>query len=470
MTDDDVVAEPDRIEAIVELAQVLTIADLLPVHHHRDGGRPRHHTAFACVLFHVLAKRVFGGRVRRTATELGHPRTWRRLSDLVKRAYPHRPDIWLPEKPIRRHHYLAFRDKYLTEADGLAGLADGVSASGVAVAHAMGLCSDNSSGSLTHPAGTQCLAADGKVIAGPTRYGPGVPVPDPETGEVVRYRRCDPDVEEHSIGGRSGRVRGHKFEILSTRGPEYYQRAILGVAPVHPGGEIDALSPLIANIYDALEIVALVYDGALRGKHVAAFVREYGLICIAPVIAKRVNPDDHTDRLEHEVMVGPVDVHYPGGRRSQMELWARGGAACEVSWNEVGERVFTPLICRQLQVRGKQGARRLYGEYETSDGGTLRIPLYQTKDDLQRKFNRCEHLRPIPPGSDDYKRLYGRRSDAESLNRQIEDCLWQKRANSYGAARVFCDLLGWALGENAIALYVQRRRSGVSPPGEAIAA
>lgn len=470
MTGDDSVSDPERIQAIVESAHLLTIADGLRVHDHRDGGRPRHHTAYTCLLFHVLAKRVFGGRVRKTATELANPRTWRRLSELVERAYPDRPDIWLSEQPIRRHHYLAFRDTYLTTTSGCKDLSDGVAASGIGLAIALGLGHGDGSGSTTHPSRSQCVAADGKVIASATRFGPGVPVPDPETGEVLRYRRCDPEVEEHSIGGRRSRVRGHKFEILSARGPEYYQRAILGVAPVRPGGEIDALAPLIADVFDALEIVALLYDGALRGKHVSAFVREYGLICIAPVIAKSVNPDDHTDRVEREVRLGSVEVRHPGGRSSQLELWARGGAPCEVAWNELGDRVFFPLACRQLQMRGRRGAHRLYGEYQTADGGTLRIPLYQTKADIQRKFNRCEHLRPIPPRSKDYTRLYGGRSDAESLNRQIEDCLWQKRANCFGADRVLCDLLGWALGENAIAAHVHRRRASASSSGEVLAA
>lgn len=100
---------------------------------------------------------------------------------------------------------------------------------------------------------------------------------------------------------------------------------------------------------------------------------------------------------------------------------------------------------------------------------SVRLPLHRTDDDLVGKFNRTEHLRAFPPGSSQYQDLYGRRADTESLNRQLEDACWQKRANCYGALRVHADTLGFALGQNAIAHYLARQRTSSAPP-ETIAA
>ena len=42
------------------------------------------------------------------------------------------------------------------------------------------------------------------------------------------------------------------------------------------------------------------------------------------------------------------------------------------------------------------------------------------QDDTKRRFNRTENLRQIPQTAPDFKRLYRRRNDAESINRALE--------------------------------------------------
>ena len=68
------------------------------------------------------------------------------------------------------------------------------------------------------------------------------------------------------------------------------------------------------------------------------------------------------------------------------------------------------------------------------------------------------HLRPIPPDDPDFKRLYPRRNDAESINRGVDDSLWLGRAHSLGHARQHVDLLGYALMVNGIALHRHAKR------------
>ncbi|MCU1358422.1 MAG: hypothetical protein JWM89_3840, partial [Acidimicrobiales bacterium] len=53
-----------------------------------------------------------------------------------------------------------------------------------------------------------------------------------------------------------------------------------------------------------------------------------------------------------------------------------------------------------------------------------------------------EHICPqIPQTDPDFKRLYRRRNDAESINRALDDTLWLRRAHSVGHARQHLNLL-----------------------------
>ncbi len=47
----------------------------------------------------------------------------------------------------------------------------------------------------------------------------------------------------------------------------------------------------------------------------------------------------------------------------------------------------------------------------------------RTHEDRQRKFNRAENVRQIPPGDPDFETLYKRRNDAESINWHLDDTL-----------------------------------------------
>ena len=78
--------------------------------------------------------------------------------------------------------------------------------------------------------------------------------------------------------------------------------------------------------------------------------------------------------------------------------------------------------------------------------------------------NRSEHLREIPPSGPDYQRLYPRRSDAESINRALDDSCWLGRAHSVGPARQLLNLIGYAFAVNSLALH--RHRRVLAPPGQ----
>jgi hypothetical protein len=69
---------------------------------------------------------------------------------------------------------------------------------------------------------------------------------------------------------------------------------------------------------------------------------------------------------------------------------------------------------------------RWYNGYQLPDrydAQTITIRLHGNADDQARKFNRPENVRPIPPSDPDFARLYRRRNDSESINRNLEDTL-----------------------------------------------
>ena len=91
-------------------------------------------------------------------------------------------------------------------------------------------------------------------------------------------------------------------------------------------------------------------------------------------------------------------------------------------------------------------------------GKTITVRLYNNDEDAACKFNRTENVRPIAPSDPDFKELYGRRSDSESINRGLEDTLYLGRAHSVGHARQHVNLLGYAIMVNSLALQEHRQR------------
>jgi hypothetical protein len=55
-------------------------------------------------------------------------------------------------------------------------------------------------------------------------------------------------------------------------------------------------------------------------------------------------------------------------------------------------------------------------------------------------------------GDPDFDRLYARRNDAESLNRQVEDSLFLNKAHSIGHLRQSAGLLGFCLMLDSLTL------------------
>ena len=108
--------------------------------------------------------------------------------------------------------------------------------------------------------------------------------------------------------------------------------------------------------------------------------------------------------------------------------------------------------------RDKKGYR-WYNDYRLPDdlgGGVVTVRLHGDKTDEARGFNRTENVRPIPSDDPDFKALFRRRNDAESINRALEDTMWLRRAHSVGHKRQLVNMLGYALSLNSLALLRHR--------------
>ena len=177
--------------------------------------------------------------------------------------------------------------------------------------------------------------------------------------------------------------------------------------------------------------------------------------------------------MEKETPYGPVPVLRPDGKtRDSVEVHLRQGQPGIVELNANAEPVFTELVrlSTKRRYRVKDGTYRWYNVYEvpaSHGGGTLMLRLDAIADDVARKFNRAENLRPFSPSDPDYQRLYPRRADAESINRFLDDTCWLGRAHSVGWQGQLLDLVGFGLLLNSVALWRHRRVH--APPAQVAA-
>lgn len=129
-----------------------------------------------------------------------------------------------------------------------------------------------------------------------------------------------------------------------------------------------------------------------------------------------------------------------------------------------GEFLFLPLERIKTERSGGPAHYRFYGEYllpAEYRGEKLRLRLHGNEQDERRGLNRAEHLRAIPPGDVNFRRLNRKRNDAESINRGLQDTFYWRRSPSVGHVAQEADLLGFGLGLNALSMHRHRKRRDV---------
>lgn len=311
---------------------------------------------------------------------------------------------------------------------------------------------------------------DGKACTSPS----GCPAVDKRTGEMFAgstRKRIDPASAFWIQGGEDGTdVYGPKLVNSAVRGPGYGNKVLLLVDQQVKGGKSEA-DIAVDQIRRIAEVAgaglhAAVYDGAFTGKHIGPLMRELGLVVVSPVKAYR-NPErvrsgrKSSTRVEKERR---YDTYRCAGSHApcEHELVCRGGRLGESVLDATGKRSWRPLVIDALERRANKNTYRWYQRVtipcDTNGDHSYRVTLHETDEDKITQFNRGEYLRQLPPDTEGYKRMYGRRSAAESDNSQREQRYVGHRMPAYGLPRQGMIMFGFNLLENSKARWRQKHR------------
>ena len=157
---------------------------------------------------------------------------------LVEGQFPDEASQQLPPEPMRRHHYLYGRNRYLTDPCIQEALLRIQREFAATQARELGLMDPCGAGSWSHPHLDRLLYADGKVIAPLYRARLGENVLDRETGEL-HEPRAEPDAGLH-FEGTGETAFGVKFVIVAARSADEHGRIILDLDWVpSPGRETE---------------------------------------------------------------------------------------------------------------------------------------------------------------------------------------------------------------------------------------
>ena len=447
-------ASLDKVEAILRSPALYELAGAIP----DEGacGRPRSYPDFMALVYAALIS--VWRSARQVEAELAHPMVWHMMRRIVAELFPGEPQMQLPSRPMRRHHYTYLRDRYLTSPAVLAELGKLHRDAAVAQATEAGLLDPDGPGSFTHPDLSRMVHADGKVVTPLYRAKPGDLRVDKRTGKVRRVR-AEPDAALHFEGDGEA-VWGTKFVLVAARSDG--GRIILDAEHVaSPGGEaataMDCFDRLLPLAPGALGVI---YDTALRGVHHQHLLRELGVIGVNRVSAAENRGGPRLGwqgaRIEKSVHVEDRAIRLPSGQPKTIQLFARAGQIGVVEFLETGASRFVALKRKRIHRNQlKDGRFAWYQDYvlpAVLGGGIITVRLHGNGDDAVRGLNRPENVRAIPAADPDFYKLYARRNDSEALNRTLEDTLFIGRAHSLGHARQQVELLAWALLINALTL------------------
>lgn len=342
---------------------------------------------------------------RQVESELAHPLVWGLIRRIVAEHFSDSPEMQLPPQPMKRHHYLYGRNRYLTRTDVLEALGRLHMEIAASQARELGLLDPKGPGSWTRPDPSRLLHADGKVLTPLLSAKPGDTRVDRGTGEI-RPRRHESDAGLH-FEGDGGTAWGVKFVLVAARTEDERGRVILDVEWVpRPGSEARVamqcfrrLAPLVPGAQ------AVVYDTALRGVHHQVLLRELGLIPINRVTAAEAGAKTPRRRdgrrVEKNVHVEDKQVRLAEGAKTTVRICARGGTVGISELTDRGDLHFLELRrVRTHRARDSHGAYRWYNDYALPQGyggGVVTVRLHGNEDDAIRRFNRTENVRPIPP-------------------------------------------------------------------------
>ncbi|WP_234363794.1 MULTISPECIES: hypothetical protein [unclassified Streptomyces] len=444
------IPEIERLALVVANPALYEVATaVLPGKEPGTRGRTPHYPPYVFLIY-VCALSVFN-TARSTEANLQHKTIWEIVREGVRRCLGDDEADSLPDTGPQRHHWMQYRSKML---DVLPQLREASRDAWIKQAIALGyLSEERPRGCWLRPDRSQVINGDATVVRPPSDQTEEFTL-DEKTGEMRRHR-VDPDAGIQIEGGDRA-VYGKKIVSFSVRLPERaHSRIILNAdgarhrSPEEDPDRAEEASTALRLAHEILDrapgVIAAVFDTAWRGTHRARLVAR-GIVVYTPQhdgISPRPLKKYRYDHCIHDV-------------------YAAAGRSCERHISVDGQTVYTPLPVRELPMRSGVNSHRFYHavEIHCRNGPHIElIPVYETKEDRsldprtkRPKFNRCEHLRQIPPNTDLGDRLKGFRQDSESTNCTLDYSHWDKRLPAYGAPGALLIYLGFAWMINSIAL------------------
>jgi hypothetical protein len=155
------VSSLDKLEAVVRNSAVYELAKVIPEKQPGEAGRPFEFPTYMPFIFEGLIS-VYGS-ARKVDAELQHRYVWKMLRRLVKKMFPNDKSMWLPAHRFRRHHYIYFRNRYISDPVILEQLQEKHRELAAEQARELGLLDEGGEGSFTHPSLDRLVYADGSV-------------------------------------------------------------------------------------------------------------------------------------------------------------------------------------------------------------------------------------------------------------------------------------------------------------------
>jgi len=462
----DRVPPPDDLDVLLQLLDwepfYETVKGLPGGRQEGEPGRPPDFPPDVIVLFGMMC---WGDKrcQRRTERFFANQMVWSAVQAKLAPRFPKYGGLMPGAKPVNRSDFRRWRSRYGITDDVFDALLDNFQDLWLTIARTMGIF-DSTKGSVSHPASQNVVFGDVTTMKSLYDAAPGTYCYDPHTGERT-LRRHDPDAGNYSHGDKRI-VYGTQFGLLAASTPSGDDRLIFDLYSVHdgtPGADegtrtMDRTERLKRR---APALAGLVYDKALRGKHIQRGY-EIGIQTITKV-ARDKNNNIRDRTLGHQT------VHLKDGSTSPQLLWAFGGAAHIVAVAD-SKRTFVRLTRGRIfrNPRKRTGTWCWYCQYTIPDdvrvaerlrGGRVTLRMSALPGE---KTGRVEALRPIAEGDPDWQRLYGLRNGAESINSWLKSGRRECRAPCKGRAAQRFSLLCGAMFANFRALLSYCERTGCS--------
>jgi hypothetical protein len=399
----------ERFEYLLDNPDLYSAAAALP--EPSQVGRPAHYPPVVYLIF--LCSISLFGSARSTAIHLQRPMWWETVRAAVRVHLGDEAAAALkPIGPSRGHWNHYFRRHLKPVWDDIRDISRELWIK-QALDHGM-MQPTGARASRICPERHQVLHGDATVAAPPSSHS------EHETCDengVLHKHRVDEDTGITTEGGGK-QVYGNKFLSVGVRFARLpHSRVILAIESIrHRSQEEDpereaegaAFIRMVRHIPTrAPGLLAATYDAALRGVHRAPLIAD-GLLVFIPQHAGL--PPQSLKRYEcssyaHDVYVAEARV-------------------CERRITVDGETHYNPLPVAELEYREGTQACRFYHRMTIPcpvEEHTIRIRVDETADDRQvdpstqqKRFNRTEHLRQVPPDTPAGRRLKGFRQDSES--------------------------------------------------------